>query len=280
MAFVVKKDNGTTLGKVLLIIVLIVVIVSVVYFVWYYGVRRYLDYQLLTPSHVLCTSAPASPTNLSGYLSNNRAYLMWSSVPNVDDYLVYVGTHVGFPTSAATRTITVVGNSVAVLNISPGIYYFKVAASNSCGTSAVSNEIILAETNVPSTFKLCKSDNPTYCLALSNPANPAFSSTTCANSSCDLTYINNANVKRANANLCLFETNPGGIVIENATLVNPCTGETDWTMDFTTGFISSADGLCLGADDVDGSASYNTTCSQIVNPTDARYVWTMQAASN
>lgn len=277
MAVVVRGDNSVLLGKILIYLVIIVLIIVIIWALWYYGVRKYLRGEILAPANVSCTTAPAVPSGLTVALSSNRAYVSWTATTNTDSYLLYMGRTVGFPLSAAERVIKVFGNSVAVLNLIPVTYYFKVAAVNTCGTSGTSNEAALTVTDWPSRFKLCKTEDPRICLSMDTANGPAFMSETCTNGICELSYVSEQNIKRTDANLCLFQNDVVGPDIEVPLVADECNSPTVWTINLTTGRVTSPAGLCLGAESFSGTQAYNTQCSIISNPDDARYAWTPQA---
>lgn len=279
MPLTVRKEGETDVPRIIFYIIVIVIVIILAYLIWRFVIVRYLGGQLLVPSKVSCTAAPSVPTGPTGYIKDNRAYLTWPAVADTDNYILYVGRTASFPIVLAERTISVTGNSTAVVNLIPGTYYFKLSASNSCGTSGVSSELALNVTTWPSKFRMCKKDNPTICLSLTDAGSPGFMSQTCPNGICELNYVGEENLKRDGVNLCLFEDNSDVIIIEDPTITNPCTLPTKWNIDLGSGRVTTDDGLCLGADSVNGSSSYNTECAVIFNPADIRYAWTFQATS-
>jgi hypothetical protein len=279
MALIIWNEGYGTLAKAIVYVIIIVLVLVILYVIWFYLIQRYINGKLLPPKTVVCTAGPAAPTDLSGYISNNRAYLKWTATAKTDNYTLYVGKTPSFSLDLAERTITVTGTSVAVLNLIPINYYFKLKSNNSCGSSGLSNEIGLAVTTWPATFKLCKGDSPDICLSLSNPSNPGFVSQTCPNDSCTLTYVNQEHIKVTNRDLCLDENNPGGTVIEIPTDVEPCATATNWTINLSNGRVTTADGLCMGAPTAPGASTFNTQCSLISNPDDTRYAWVVQATT-
>ena len=274
MVYTIRTDSDRLLSRVIILIIVIVIVVIVVYLL-----IKYVIIPAAQPGafqKVTCTAAPAIPTGLSAVVNLNTARVSWNAVSDTDNYILYMGDITGFTIPIAERTITVYGNSIAVLNLLPKTYYFKVVSSNSCGTSALSTEISITVTTWPTNFKICKTDAQTICLLAQSNGSFARVSKACPNTQCSFKYPNTINISNLDGSLCIDEDNPGGIVIEQPLLVETCTGPTAWNINLTTGRISSADGLCLGADDIAESIAYNTTCSNISNPNDARYIWTIQ----
>jgi hypothetical protein len=279
MAVVIRGDNNIVLSKLVLYLIIIVLIVVIVWALWYYVISKYLRGEIFAPGKVTCTTAPGVPTGLAVTLNSNRAYVSWTTTAKTDNYILYMGRIPNFPLVSAERTITVRGNSVVVLNLIPVTYYFKVAAANSCGTSSPSTEIALVVTDWPSKFKLCKTDDPRICLSMDTANEAAFTSEVCANGICDLTYASEQNIKRADADLCLFQTDIPGPDIETGLVANTCTLPTVWTINLSTGRVTSPAGLCMGGESIAGVQVFNTDCGLIFNPDDPRYSWTPQAVT-
>jgi hypothetical protein len=232
---------------------------------------------------VTCTVAPNTPTNVSGVASSNTVTVSWSATTNTDSYNVYVSTQPAVNKATANRIISSTTNSYQVINLIPITYYFAVTAVNSCGESALSSIITVTVTTWPKTVQICKADNPLICLVVPQVANQAATVTmSCANQACYIDYVNQQQIAAYSSDtFCLTEnyiTNP---TLEGTVLAEACTtgnATQNWTINLQTGFIEDSDqGLCLGADSTAETFAYNTTCSAISNPTDSRYVWTIQA---
>ncbi len=274
MVYTIKTDQDRLLFRVVVILVVIIVVVVLLYLLW-----KYVIVPAAQPSafqKVTCTTAPAIPTGMSIVISSNTGYVTWNAVSNTDNYILYVGHSAGFSTALAERTITVYGSSIAVLNLIPKTYYFKVLASNSCGNSKLSTETSATVTTWPAKFKICKGDTPTICLLEQSNGAQVRAVQTCPNQQCLFQYASLSNISNLDGSLCLFEDNPGGSVIEQPVTSQTCTAPTVWNINLNTGRISSADGLCLGANSIAESIAYNTTCSDISNADDIRYIWTIQ----
>lgn len=280
MAFVIKKDDKETLLKAVLIIIILVIIVIAVYLLWKLVILPISKGNLVPPSKVSCVANPDTPTNFTGFADADRAILQWDGVSNTDNYTVYMAqTPLVSPTNAE-RTITVYGNSVAVLNLLPVTYYFIVVANNSCGVSSPSAKISVTITTVASSFKICKKDDPLICLLMQSDGAPALMSQDCPSGECNMSYPAYEFIKTVNDNLCLFE-NPNGILnVEQPVTSKTCTNPTKWSIDLSTGRIISQDNLCLGAHNTVGSPAFNTNCTVISNPEDARYAWVIQPNDN
>lgn len=276
MVYLVNANEQTFGTRFIFYLILIIVVVIVVILLWIYVIQPYVTGKLFTPSNVACNAAPATPTGLAVVADNNTAKVSWNPTADTDNYILYVGTVHGFTTATAVRTITVIGNSVAVLNLLPITYYFFVVAVNSCGTSNNSPQISLTITVFPQHFKLCKQDNQLICLLMQSNGAEARVSQACPTNECTLTYLDSQFLANSDQSLCLFENNPGGNVVENLILTKTCTSPTNWNFDSTTGRVTTNDGMCLGADDFAESTAYNTTCSNIGSITDTRYTWVVQ----
>lgn len=84
-----------------------------------------------------CTTAPSTPTNLT---ASGRT-ISWSAVSGAASYTLQRWTGSAWVTAATPTT-----NS-ATLTLTAGGYYFKVSATNSCGTSSYSPYAYLTLTN-------------------------------------------------------------------------------------------------------------------------------------
>ena len=189
-----------------------------------------------------------------------------------------MGRTPNFSISLAERTITVVGNSIAVLNLLPVTYYFRIASHNSCGTSLPSDPINLTITGIPASFKLCKLTDPTLCMFFQD--NLAGLTSTCSSGPCEYTYLNGTAIKTLNDNVCLFENPLGLTTVEEPVSTNACSNPTVWNFNLTTNRITTGDNLCLGADNFEGGTAFNTNCAVISNPDDDRYSWVIQPTTN
>jgi predicted phage tail protein len=96
-----------------------------------------------------CTSAPASPQQLTVTPIGAIPSLRWippSSGP-AESYILEVGTTSG---SSNLGRFSVTGAATAYEVSAPvGVYYVRVRASNGCGNSALSNEVIAVSGAMP-----------------------------------------------------------------------------------------------------------------------------------
>jgi hypothetical protein len=85
-------------------------------------------------------SAPAAPTGLSATASNAQVKLSWTASSDATSYNVYRGTAAGaeVSTPVATGVTTTTYTNTGLTNGTT--YFYKVAAVNASGTSAMSNE--------------------------------------------------------------------------------------------------------------------------------------------
>ena len=280
MAVLVPTES--TIGsRVILYIIVIVIIVAIIWAIWQFVYKPWRAGTLTTPPNVRCSVAPAVPLGLTvTNQSNNRAYIKWQESANTDTYNIYVGDYSNFALSDAERVINTRGNSFIVLNLVPKTYYFKINAVNSCGTSGLSGETPLVVTSWPSIFKLCKSDKPNVCITMQAEGGGAQMSEECNNNNCIITYDGLQKIKRENANLCVTQNDQIGVDFESPVETVDCGTASNWNIDLNTGRITSGSGLCFGADSIIGTDAYNTTCSAIFNPADARYQWDVIAMTN
>ncbi len=85
-----------------------------------------------------CT--PAAPGNLQGAVSGSTRTFTWSAVGNAVDYFIQIGTDTGRSDLVNTNTTQ---TTYIWTGASPGRYYARVYARNSCGSGANSSEIIV-----------------------------------------------------------------------------------------------------------------------------------------
>lgn len=281
MVVLIPEDRGSSVSRVIIYVIVIVVILLAIWGLYLYVYRPWREGKIFQPTKVTCTVGPSPPLNVTAVAQpNNRGLITWNASANTDSYILYMGNYSNFGIADAERVIPVKGTSIVVLNLVPKTYYFKVAAVNSCGTSSVSAEAPLPVTTWPSTFKLCKRDAPTTCLLFQGNDQFALMSNSCTFNRCTMTYENLQQIKRADANLCLRANDQPGVDIENPVTSSDCASAGNWSIDVPTGRITNAAGLCFGADSNDGTAAYNTQCSVISNPQDARYAWEVIALTN
>jgi fibronectin type 3 domain-containing protein len=94
-------------------------------------------------------TVPSSPT-LTAVSGNGQATLTWTSSAGATSYNVYEGTTAGGESTTALAT-GVTGTSYVVTGLTNGSsYYFEVAAVNSIGSSANSNEVSATPAAPPS----------------------------------------------------------------------------------------------------------------------------------
>lgn len=276
------RDNQSSVKKVILYIIAIVVVVAIVYVIWVYVYIPYRNGKIALSSTVQCTSAPSPPTGLQATAEpNNRAYIKWTATAKADSYILYVGNYSSFGLADAERVIEVKGESIMILNLVPKTYYFKLKAVNTCGTSSLSAETPLVITTWPSSFRLCKRDSPNVCLLMQSDGAFARMAQDCTSDQCVMEYQNQQNIKRYGDNICLEANDQPGADIETPVTSITCGAlTTAWNIDIPTGRITNAGGLCFGANSTGGSTAYNTQCSVISNPADARYAWDVIALTN
>jgi len=282
MVVVIRTDdNSRALRQTILYIVVIVAVIIVIYLLWKYLIIPISKGTLFPLAKVSCTITPNTPTGLSASVApNNRAIVLWTATANTDNYILYMGRAAGFSTSGAERAIKVIGNSVAVLNLLPVTYYFKVAAQNSCGTSGVSSEINITLTDFPASFKLCKMVDPNLCMIFQGENQLAGITSACSTGPCQFTHPGMTAIHSLTGNLCLFENVLGLTTVEEPVSSSQCVSPTAWNINLTTGRVTTTNNLCLGADSVESSIAYNTNCASIINPDDDRYSWTIQPTTN
>jgi hypothetical protein len=84
-------------------------------------------------------SVPAAARLVSARPGNGEVTLSWRAVAGATGYAVYQGTAPGGEGGTAVATVT--ATSIAIKGLTNGkTYYFKVAATNSVGAGALSNE--------------------------------------------------------------------------------------------------------------------------------------------
>jgi hypothetical protein len=89
-----------------------------------------------------CQSAPGAPTGLTGSSANLSVTLAWSAASGcaATGYVLHAGSAPGLSNLATLP----VGNVLAFSAVAPaGTYYVRVAAVNTFGSSAPSNEVVL-----------------------------------------------------------------------------------------------------------------------------------------
>lgn len=85
-------------------------------------------------------TVPAAPTGLSATAGNATAMLTWTAVTGAASYNIYQGTSAGGENATAVQT-GISGMTATVSSLTNGTtYYFKVAAVDAGGASALSNE--------------------------------------------------------------------------------------------------------------------------------------------
>jgi len=88
-----------------------------------------------TPS---ACSIPPPPTGLASALNGLIVRLRWAETPGATSYRIEAGSG----PAASDLYVGDVGNvTTFTASVSPGTYWVRIRASNSCGTSAPSNEI-------------------------------------------------------------------------------------------------------------------------------------------
>jgi fibronectin type 3 domain-containing protein len=94
-------------------------------------------------------AVPAAPTGLAAVPGNAQASLSWTTSATAVTYNVYTGTSSGGESSTPTAT-GITGLAYVASNLTNGnAYYFKVAAVNANGTSALSAEATTTPATIP-----------------------------------------------------------------------------------------------------------------------------------
>jgi len=285
MPVIIPAGTESTSTRLIIYLITVAIIVLVAYIVYWYVIRPIIDGRLLPGSNVPCTTISPAVTDLTGNSSGNRVYLKWSPTVRTDSYVVYMGITSSFNTALAERVIPVKGDSVAVLNLLPVTYYFKVESINSCGKSSLSNEISVLVTQYPHRYKICKTNVPTLCLLMQNEGAINRLSAQCPNTQCEFSRPTSQQIRAADDSICLAENdflNSGGATVQTFTYCRQCSDPTavKWNYDIVSRRIISEDGLALGADSIANSLVYNTTNTSISNANDGRYAWTIQPITN
>jgi len=88
-----------------------------------------------------CTAAPAAPTGLSATLSGRVVSLNWTASGTITS----ISLEAGFSAGASNAAVIMLDQAARTFstNAPPGTYYVRVRATNACGTSAPSNEILV-----------------------------------------------------------------------------------------------------------------------------------------
>ncbi len=88
-----------------------------------------------------CTTAPATPTAISGSVVGDQATLAWAAAPGATSYIVQAGSAPGL---SDVYYGDVGGSPIVSAVVAPGFSaYVRVVAVNVCGQSAASAEILL-----------------------------------------------------------------------------------------------------------------------------------------
>lgn len=131
-------------SPVLIAIAIILFVVMLILIVIFIRSRRSLVATSSTPSKVPCNSPPGVPINL--IVTNPRNDILalnWSHVSGALNYTAYLNETPNIDPVNALQTRTTSNNSVSFANLTMGRpYYLKVKASNSCGDSPLSPEVI------------------------------------------------------------------------------------------------------------------------------------------
>lgn len=281
MSVIIKKEPENTGRTIAIIVTVTLTIIVLALVVWYYVLIPYGRIRSFSSTTTIpCTTPPSPPSGFSGSASENSAVLSWNRQSSTNSYRVYVGVAPGFNRSGSIRVVPTINNTVNVINLIPGTYYFMVSALNTCGESSTSPQISVIITVWPTTIKLCKSENPTLCLFLAKASGQnARVSVTCPANGCNISYESQNKLATSPDNTyCLnnnFILNPN---IENDVSVQVCNGSVQqiWTVDLNTRRVVNPQGLCLGSTLTPESFVFNTDCSSIV-ATDSRYLWVPQA---
>ena len=109
---------------------------------------------------------PPAPTNLRSCSAGTTVNLNWSGSPGATSYVLEAGTSPG----ASNLSAGDVGPGVSfTATAPPGTYYIRVRAKSACGTSAVSNEVVVQVGSTPVLDQsFLPSANPPEVLSLPN----------------------------------------------------------------------------------------------------------------
>jgi fibronectin type 3 domain-containing protein len=98
-------------------------------------------------------TAPPAPTGLATTAGNGSVALNWTASTGATSYNIYRGTAAG--AEGATPIATTTTNSYTDTGLTNGTtYYYKVAASDSAGTSAQSSEVSATPTATPASVQI------------------------------------------------------------------------------------------------------------------------------
>jgi hypothetical protein len=281
MVVVIKTENPNAFTTILLIVTVVIAIILVLLVLWIYLFYPWIkSLESSSSNQVKCTVAPNTPIGLTGAPSSNTIVASWTATSNTDSYNVYLSNVQNFNKGTAQRIVPSTTNNVTIVNLVPITYYIAVTAVNSCGESALSTPVTVIVTTWPLRIKLCKQDDPVLCLSIPDVIGQyATVSQTCSNNSCTIDYINQQKLALNPADSFCVQTNFIAIPnIEQPVPSESCTSTTtqNWNINLLTGQVSNVQGLCLGADDNAETYAFNTDCN-LLNPTDTRYLWTVQA---
>lgn len=279
MVVIIKKDNDKNLNlKIITMFIVLIIIAIVLLLLWIYVFNPLIKSINGQDSSggVKCLTPPGIPIGLQTTISENILIVYWNSNKITDSYKLYLSNVDGFNLGGANKIIETKNTKTTITNLLPGTYFLRLTAINSCGesnpTAQVSTNIILW----PEKIKICNAEFSNLCLIVPNIASQnARVSLLCPNNQCELTYFNENSISLSpGGTFCLEESPGGGNPLEEIVQVQNCTGgsEQEWSIDLSTGYISSASNFCLGADQVPESLVYNTSCNSI-NPTDNKYKW-------
>lgn len=283
MVTVVPGNREFNLVQYLIALSMLILAIVIFIYLWKAFIVPYAEARLLVPEKVYCESKPSRPINLLSRVEENRAYLSWKATSFTDSYNVYLGDEPLFQPRNAIRTISSNESKAIIFNLIPGDYYVKVSSLNTCGESELSNENSFQVTQIPSRFRICKVDNPSLCMIFRTDNNEVYLLDV-ENTGVDpnlflseFSLVGNQ-IKSADGNLCLNDNLTALPVVEEPVTTDTCPGDGDqWTFDFNTGRINSSNGVLLGSNSINGSVIFNTSPSVILNPSDPRYLWEIQA---
>jgi hypothetical protein len=94
-----------------------------------------------TAGNPACTTAPPVPASHTATVGGVTVDLGWASSPGASSYVLEAGTA---PSVANLASLNLGGRTTFTAAVPPGTYYTRVRAVNTCGSSAPSNEVILA----------------------------------------------------------------------------------------------------------------------------------------
>ena len=89
-----------------------------------------------------CTAPPPAPAGLTNTVTGSTVSLTWNASPGAASYVLEAGSTTGASNLAVSDTANVTPQFVAP-GVGAGVYFVRIRARNTCGTSSPSNETIV-----------------------------------------------------------------------------------------------------------------------------------------